>query len=106
MSTSSLHDQTALVGPVLHAGAVGDAIVAAIRAENANVTLIDRGSYLRVAAPDRCSVTRAAIEESLGRPFRLPGDLEQAMTSFVGHLEVDEEHAQWISLRRLTKEVL
>jgi hypothetical protein len=37
------------VGPVLAAGPVADAIVAAIRRENDGVEVTDRGSYLRAA---------------------------------------------------------
>jgi len=83
------------VGPVLHAGAVADAIVSAIRALNDEVEAVDRGSYLRVSAPGRCRVTRAAIESALGAPFRLPGDLEIVMPSFVGAFRVDEDEATW-----------
>jgi hypothetical protein len=83
------------VGPVLQAGEVADAILAAIRAENGAVEVVDRGSYLRVSAPSRCRVSRVAIEAALGRPFELPGDLERVMSSFAGHLCVDEDEASW-----------
>jgi hypothetical protein len=85
------------VGPVLQAGLVADAIVAAIRRSNSAVETIDRGSYVRVLAPGSCRVTRAAIEEQLRAPFRLPGDLERVMSSFQGHLTIDEEAASWIA---------
>jgi hypothetical protein len=83
------------VGPVLAAGPVADAIVAAIRNENTGVEVTDRGSYLRVLVPARCAVTRAAIESALSRAFRLPGDLEQVMPSFRGRFQVSEDHASW-----------
>jgi toluene monooxygenase system protein D len=83
------------VGPVLQAGPVADAIVTAIRRDNRDVTVIDRGAYLRVLCPDECVVRRASIEESLRRPFVLPGDLEQVMSSFMGHFHVDEDQARW-----------
>lgn len=83
------------VGPVLEAGEIADAIVAAIRALNTGVEVLDRGAYLRVSAPGRCEVTRPAIEAALGRTFRLPGDLEQVMPSFAGALEIDEDRAVW-----------
>lgn len=85
----------ALVGPVLQAGPVAEAIARAIRGENAGVETLDRGSYLRVRAPGRCRVTRAAIEAALGGPFRLPGDLERVMSSFAGRFSVDEDAASW-----------
>lgn len=83
------------VGPVLAAGPVADAIVAAIRRENDRVEVTDRGSYLRVLVPVRCAVSRAAIESVLSRSFRLPGDLEQVMPSFRGRFHVSEEQASW-----------
>ena len=84
-----------LVGPVLEAGVVATAVVAAIRELNAQVEVVDRGSYLRVLVPRRCVVTRAAIERALGRRFLLPVDLENLMPSFKGELSVSEEQAVW-----------
>lgn len=83
------------VGPVLAAGLIADAIVAAIRRENDGVEVTDRGSYLRVLVPARCAVSRAAIESVLSRSFRLPGDLEQVMPSFRGRFQVSEDQASW-----------
>jgi hypothetical protein len=83
------------VGPVLAVGPVADAIIAAIRSENASVEVTDRGSYLRVLVPSRCAVSRAAIESALSRAFRLPGDLEQVMPSFRGRFQVSEDQASW-----------
>ncbi len=83
------------VGPVLEAGDAGWAVVIAIRQLNQGVTVKDRGSYLRVSVPGRCFVTRRAIEASLGRPFRLPADLERIMPSFKGRFAVGEDAAVW-----------
>lgn len=81
----------------LAAGEVSRAIVAAIRAEHAplSVDVRDRGAYVRVLVPRRCRVSRAAIERELGRPFRLPSDLELVMPSFKGAFRVSEEEATW-----------
>jgi hypothetical protein len=84
-----------LVGPVLRAGPPTDAVIAAIQRLNGEVQVIDRGAYLRVLVPQRCEVTRAAIEAALARPFRLPGDLEAVMVSFRGRLQMDETAAVW-----------
>jgi toluene monooxygenase system protein D len=83
------------VGPVLEAGEVAAAVIAAIREENPTVEVLDRGSYLRVRCPDRCQVTRAAIEGALGRGFRLPGDLEAIMPSFSGRMVLGEDRVSW-----------
>jgi len=87
------------VGPVLRSGITADAIIAAIRELNEGVTVLDRGSYLRVGARRQCIVTRAAIEAHLGRPFRLPVDLEPVMPSFSGHLAISEDEVRWSSSR-------
>jgi toluene monooxygenase system protein D len=86
---------TAEVGPVLLPSEVGLAVLAAIHASNLDVRVQNRGAYLRVLAPERCVVTRQAIEVELGRPVRLPSDLELCMASFKGRLRVDGERAIW-----------
>jgi hypothetical protein len=83
------------VGPVLLTGEVADAVVRAIRSENNQVELMDRGAYVRVLVKDRCAVTRQAIEAAVGRPFALPKDLEAIMPSFKGFFAVDEDRACW-----------
>jgi len=83
------------VGPVLQASVTADAVIAAIRELNAGVEVAHRGSYLRVLCPERCVVTRHIIEAHIGRPFRLPGDLEQIMPSFKGKLSVNDDEASW-----------
>lgn len=83
------------VGPVLEAGTVAAAVIDAIRRLHAEVRVIDRGAYLRVLVPGRCRVTGAAIEQAIGAPFRLPGDLEAIMPSFKGRFSVSEEEAAW-----------
>lgn len=83
------------VGPVLLPSEVGLAVLAAIRASNLDVRIQDRGAYLRVLSQSRCVVTRQAIEAELGRPVRLPSDLELCMPSFKGRLRVDAELAVW-----------
>lgn len=83
------------VGPVLEAGQTANAVITAIQQLNDGVEVQDRGSYLRVLVADRCVVTREAIEQALGRSFRLPGDLELLMPSFKGTLTMTDEKAIW-----------
>ena len=83
------------VGPVLQAGTVASAIVAAIRDLNQDVLVVDRGAYVRVLVPQYCVVTRSAIEKHLGRPFRFPGELETVMSAFKGSLQLNQEDAAW-----------
>ena len=83
------------VGPVLQAGTIGNAVVAAIRDLNHDVLVLDRGAYVRVLVPQRCIVTREAIEEHLGRSFRFPGELETIMSAFKGALQLTQDEAVW-----------
>jgi len=88
------------VGPVLHRCPIADAVVAAIEEENPRARIVDRGAYLRVLTPERCRVTRAAIERRTGEPFRLPPDLELIMPSFKGFLEISDDEATWSFSKR------
>jgi len=88
-------DRRDWVGPVLQAGPAADAVIAAIRELNPEVEIVDRGAYLRVLAPPRCRVTRAAIERHRGAPFALPADLEPIMSSFKGRLGLSDSEAWW-----------
>jgi toluene monooxygenase system protein D len=83
------------VGPILSRSAATEAVIDAIRACTREVTVVDRGAYVRVSADRECRVSRAAIEARLGVPFRLPQDLEPIMPSFSGKLTIDAEGAVW-----------
>jgi hypothetical protein len=82
---------------VLLAGRVGEAIVAAIRKQNAGARISCRGSYIRVTVSRRCEVDARAIAGLLGAPFRFPYDLERVMPSFRGRLSFSEEQVCWES---------
>ena len=88
------------VGPVLEAGVVAEAIVRALRELNRDVTVQDRGSYLRVLVPGRCVLERATLERILGRPFALPGDLELSMVAFRGAISIQADAVVWTDGRR------
>jgi toluene monooxygenase system protein D len=83
------------VGPVLEAGEVARGVVAAIRGANGDVEVEDRGAYLRVLVPGTCVLERERVERELGRPFRLPGDLELVMPSFAGRLQILRDSVVW-----------
>ncbi|MBK9263686.1 MAG: MmoB/DmpM family protein [Polyangiaceae bacterium] len=85
------------VGPVFHAGTMASAVVAAIEEENENVTIVDRGAYVRVLVPARCRVTRAAIERHIGRSIALRPELERIMTSFKGRIDITMDDVTWVS---------
>src|SRR5262245_12173687 len=88
-------DRRDWVGPVLQAGPVADAVIAAIRELNAGREIVDRGGYLRGLCARPCRGPGAALERHRGAPFRLPIDLEGVMSSFKGRLSLSEEEACW-----------
>jgi toluene monooxygenase system protein D len=83
------------VGPVLCAGELADAVIEAIVERNQETVVEDRGGYRRVSTPRRCVLSRAALEEALGRPVHLPSALEKIMSSFRGRLALDDDEARW-----------
>jgi toluene monooxygenase system protein D len=83
------------VGPVLLAGRVAEAVVAAIRKQNVGVRVSSRGSYVRVAVTGHCEVHGHVVEQILGERFRLVHDLERVMPSFRGRLSLSEDVASW-----------
>jgi len=85
-----------LVGPVIQAGEIADAVVAAIREDNAGkeVTVTDRGSYVRIEVDTECVIRRKTLEAELGRPFRMT-ELEVNMPAFVGQIETATDHIRF-----------
>jgi toluene monooxygenase system protein D len=83
------------VGPVLVPGPLSDAVIAAIRAANPDVTVIDRGAYLRVLVPRRCRLEPALVERLTARPFSVPADLEPIMPSFRGRMRLVDHEVVW-----------
>jgi hypothetical protein len=83
------------VGPVLRNNALGQAIVRALRQQNPDIEVLDRGAYLRVLAPGHCELKSALVREQTGAPFELPQDLESVMPSFEGRLRIEGESASW-----------
>ncbi len=83
------------VGPVLQAGRMAEAVIAAIRELNRGARIVDRGAYVRVLVPGRCFVTRESIQRHARDSFVLPSDLEAIMTSFQGRFSMTDDAACW-----------
>ena len=90
--------QVKMVGPVVSGmdGALADAVIAAVEADNpdADVDVDDQGGYIRVQIPGRCRITRASLEEALGRTFQLH-QLEPSLAGFAGRMQVTDEEITW-----------
>lgn len=81
------------VGPIVHAGEIAGAVIAAAETDNPDreVTVHDRGAYVRVEVDRECILRRETIEQALGRPFRMV-DLEINMPSFAGRIETTTDY--------------
>ncbi|MSR13720.1 MAG: monooxygenase [Gammaproteobacteria bacterium] len=75
------------VGPVMRAGEVAEAVKEAAVLDNPDkrVTIEDMNAYLRISAEGELILTRATLEECLGRPFKMQ-ELEVNLSSFAGQI--------------------
>lgn len=85
-----------IVGPVLRAGDLADAIVAAIHDDNPDraVTVIDKRAYLRVQVDGECMIRRETVEKHLHQPFAMQ-DIETVLASFAGQVDSTENHIRF-----------
>lgn len=98
MSNASAAEEPAgsgAVGPVLEAGPTALAVIAVLRRLHPDLSLLDRGAYLRVSVPGRCVLDLAELERELGHPFCVPGDLERIMPAFQGRLLLGPGQVVW-----------
>ena len=79
------------VGPVLRSGDFANAVIEAIREDNAdrNIRTEDHASYIRVQVQGECLIRLATVEEMLGRPVS-HSDVEANMPSFEGFIETNQ----------------
>ena len=89
----SAHD---LVGPVIRAGHLAEAVIEAVEADNPDrdVLVLDRDDYVRIHTSGRCRLTQASLERSLGQPYQLAA-LEIDMPSFKGRLSTRIDEYVW-----------
>jgi hypothetical protein len=85
-----------LVGPVVRAGALAEAIIDAVAEDNPgrDVLVLDRDDYVRIHIARECRLTRASLERHLGRPYQL-AELEIEMPSFKGRLSTRTDEYVW-----------
>jgi toluene monooxygenase system protein D len=94
---STAHEKK-MVGPIVRGmdGELCEAVINAIQTDNPDVevNVDDQGGYVRITTERRCRLTRASMEEELGRTFRL-SDLEPALASFSGRILVGDDEIIW-----------
>lgn len=104
MKNESLKDGEAAVqpaaplsaGPLLRSGEVTDALIDALKEDNADkeLTIADHGGYIRVEGPGGLVLNRSTAESMLGRPFSMQ-ELEIYMTGFSGKIYTTTESVRW-----------
>ncbi|MCQ4084121.1 MmoB/DmpM family protein [Streptomyces sp. RB6PN25] len=91
------------VGPILRMGDEIDKVVAAIEDDNPGkeIEVIDRGSYVRVQAEDRITLTQQTLRAYLGADYAIRS-LEAIMSSFNGRIITTSDSITWekVSARR------
>jgi hypothetical protein len=85
-----------LVGPVIRAGTLAEAIIDAVADDNpgSDVVVIDRDDYVRIHTARTCRLTRASLERHLGQPIQL-AELEIDMPAFKGRLRTRTDEYVW-----------
>lgn len=85
-----------LVGPVIRAGNLAEAVIEAIAEDNPgkDVLVLDRNDYVRIHTVGQCRLTLASLERSLGHPYQLAA-LEIEMPSFKGRLKTRTDEYTW-----------
>ena len=84
-------------GPVLRSGEVADAVVEAVREDNAEreVIIEEHASYIRVKVAGECIVRRETVERMLGRPFEMR-EIEINMPAFAGHIRTSSDAFRFV----------
>lgn len=90
--------QAKMVGPVVRGvdAELAEAMIEAIEADNPHTDVIveDRAGYVRISVPTHCRMTRASLEEALGRSFELR-QLEPSLSSFAGRIRFTDDAVEW-----------
>jgi toluene monooxygenase system protein D len=104
MSTSSsvqaYHNN--MVGPVMRAGDLAQAVIAAAQIDNPDkeVFVDDRRAYIRIHTNHEMVLRRKTIEEELGRPFKM-NDLEVDLSSFAGQIESQDNAVRFYFTKKI-----
>jgi len=91
-----------MVGPVMRAGDLAQAIIEAAREDNPGkeVFVDDKKAYIRIHTEHEMILSRRSIEEALGRPFKM-NDLEVDLSSFAGQIESRDDSVRFYFTKRL-----
>ena len=87
-----------MVGPVVRGmdQALAEAMIIAIETDNPGVDIDvdDQGGYIRITAPGRVRMTRASLEDAVGKTMQLH-QIEPQLAGFAGRMLVGDEEVIW-----------
>lgn len=87
-----------MVGPVVRGmdATLAEAVITAVETDNpdADVEVDDQGGYIRINTPHRCVLTRASLEDAIGKSFPLH-QLEPSLAGFAGRMKVSDDEIVW-----------
>ena len=90
--------QTKMVGPVVRGmdASLAEAMITAIETDNPDVyvDVDDQGGYIRITTPGRCLMTRASLEDALGKSMQLH-QIEPQLAGFAGRMQVGDDEVVW-----------
>ncbi len=91
-----------MVGPVMRAGELAQAIIEAAHEDNPGkeVFVDDKLAYIRIHVDQEMILNRQMIEDALGRPFKM-NDLEVDLSSFAGQIESRDDSVRFYLVNRL-----
>jgi toluene monooxygenase system protein D len=94
----SMESHVKMVGPVVRGldPNLAEAVISAIEVDNpdAEVMVDDQGGYIRIATPNECRMTRASLEDALGRTFKMH-QLEPQLAGFAGRMKLTDDEVVW-----------
>jgi toluene monooxygenase system protein D len=84
------------VGPVLTGGPIAEAAIEAAEIDNpdAEITVDDKGAYVRITCNGEMLLTARTMAEVLGHSFEI-SDLEINMGSFAGQIESHDDYMRF-----------
>ncbi|MBL8470777.1 MAG: MmoB/DmpM family protein [Rhodocyclaceae bacterium] len=91
-----------MVGPVMRAGDLAQAVIEAARLDNPGkeVFVDDKRAYIRIHTEQEMILRQETIEEQLGRPFKM-NDLEVDLSSFAGQIESQDKAVRFYFTKKL-----
>ena len=95
---TTANDAGNLVGPVMRAGDIADAVVEAIQEDNEGREVITEthASYVRIKVADECFVRFETVGDVLGRTVTR-GDIEANMPSFAGFIRTEPDGIRFVA---------